>query len=201
MVSVPSDVLQAGDSSHQYDDGSTRDLAPATHTGMAFFSFLDDSSGIAAVFAHNKVLGRSMRQLRQQIMRGPSPLSVGERELIAAFVSTLNQCDFCASGHTALAAKTFDRTVIDELIANIDTAAVSERLKPIFRLAKKLTEAPSRIVQADVESILAAGWEETAVEDAIAVCSLFNMLNRIANGCGLRSAGGWWQSGRSAASP
>ena len=167
---------------------------------MAFFSFLDDSSGIASVFANNKVRARPMRELRKQIMRGPSPLSVGERELIAAFVSTLNQCEFCAGGHTALAARTVDVRVLDELIANIDTAAISDRLKPIFRFVKKLTEAPSRIVQADVESIHAAGWEESAVEDAIAVCSLFNMLNRIANGYGLRSAGGWWQSGRSGAS-
>jgi len=142
-----------------------------------------------------------MRQLRQQIMRGPSPLSVGERELIAAFVSRINHCEFCAGGHTALAARTVDVTVLDELIANVDTAAISDRLKPIFRFVKKLTETPSRIVQADVESIFAAGWEETAVEDAIAVCCLFNMLNRIANGYGLRSAGGWWQSAHAAPSP
>jgi uncharacterized peroxidase-related enzyme len=161
---------------------------------MAFFRFLDESSGIAAVFANNKVRARPMRKLLRQIMRGPSPLSVGERELIAAFVSTLNRCEFCAGGHTAFAARTVNVAVIDELIANVDTAAIADRLKPIFRFAKKLTEAPSCIVQADVDSILATGWEETAAEDAIAVCSLFNMLNRIADGYGLRSSGGWWQS-------
>lgn len=161
---------------------------------MPFFSFLDDSSGITAVFAKDAVRFRPIRKFAMQVMRGRSALSVADRELIAAFVSLLNQCEFCAAGHAAFVARTVDPSILDGLMANIESAAISDHLKPIFRFVKKLTEEPSGIVQADVDSVLAAGWEESALEDVIAVCAFFNMLNRIADGYGLRASGGWWRT-------
>lgn len=38
--------------------------------------------------------GNAMCDLTQEIMRGPSPWSIGERELFAAYVASLNQCVF-----------------------------------------------------------------------------------------------------------
>ena len=72
------------------------------------------------------------------------------------------------------------------LVANIDSAAISDRLRPIFRFVKKLTEQPARIEQADADAVFAAGWNEAALGDAIAVCAFFNMVNRIADGHGLK---------------
>jgi len=154
---------------------------------MAFFSFLDDSSGIRDVFGNNKARYKPIREFAQHIMREPSPLSVGDRELIGAFVSALNRCQFCASGHAAFAARAVDVTILEGLVANIDDAAISEQLKPIFRFVKKLNDEPGSIVQADVDAVLAAGWDEGALEDAIAICAFFNMANRIADGYGLKA--------------
>lgn len=153
---------------------------------MAFFSFLDESSGMRTLVAHNRVRYAPIHELRQSIMRGSSPFSEGERELIAAFVSNLNQCRLCSHQHAALAAQRgIDVRILKELLADIDGAAISNRLKPIFRFVKKLTEEPGAITRADVDAVFAAGWSEGALEDAIAVCALFNMVNRLADGHGL----------------
>jgi hypothetical protein len=52
---------------------------------------------------------------------------------------------------------------------------------------KKLTEQPASIVQTDIDTVLAAGWDESALGDAIAVCAFFNMANRLADGHGLKA--------------
>jgi hypothetical protein len=49
---------------------------------------------IRTLFYRKKFFGRPFSELTQQVMRGPSPWSVGEREIFAAFVSRLNQCVF-----------------------------------------------------------------------------------------------------------
>lgn len=153
---------------------------------MAHFSFLSDSSGIPDILRHDLALYGSIPELREKIMRGPSPLSAAERELIAAFVSRLNECAVCADRHELLAAQLgSDVTVLQSLVASVDEAPIADRLKPIFRFVKKLTEQPSRIVRADAEAVFAAGWNEQALEHAIAVCAFFNMVNRLADGYGL----------------
>jgi uncharacterized peroxidase-related enzyme len=157
-------------------------------TGMAFFSFLDESSGMRALVAHNLIRYGPIRELRQSIMRGSSPFSQGERELIAAFVSRLNHCRLCSHQHAALAAQLgVDVAILEGLLASIDGATISDRLKPIFRFVKKLTEEPGRITQADADAVFSVGWSEAALEDAIAVCALFNMVNRLADGHGLEA--------------
>lgn len=155
---------------------------------MSFFKFLDDSPGIRKIFAHNEARYDPIRRFKKDIMQGPSALSLGERELIAAFVSALNQCRFCASGHTANAASLgIDVGLLEGLLASVDAAAISDRLKPIFRFVKKLTEQPAQIVQADAEAVFAAGWDETALGDAIAICAYFNMVNRLVDGHGVKT--------------
>jgi len=155
---------------------------------MAFFDFLDDSSGISRLFARDQVRYGPVRELRRNIMRGPSGFSEGERELMAAFVSRLNQCQFCAQAHAVRATERgFDIAVLEGLVADIDTAVISERLKPVFRFIEKLTVEPARMVEADVQAVLAAGWDETALVDAIVLCGYFNMVNRIADGHGLEA--------------
>lgn len=153
---------------------------------MALFSFLNDSSGIREILAHDPTRYGCIRELRENIMRGPSPLSPAERELIAAFVSRLNQCQICSVQHTALAAKLgMDGAVLEELVASVEGATIADRLKPIFCFVKKLAGQPTGIVQADAEAVFAAGWPERALEDAIAVCAFFSMINRLADGYAL----------------
>lgn len=116
------------------------------------------------------------------LLRGESPLSIAERELIAAYVSGLNACAFCHGAHRLYAqAFGIDAALIDELMQDIDTATVDTRLKPILRYVAKLRLLPPRLTRADA----AAGRSERALFDAIQVAALFNYMNRIIEGTGV----------------
>jgi len=120
------------------------------------------------------------------ILRGKGELSIGERELIATFVSGLNACAFCHDSHKVYAeAFGIDGDLIDALVADVETAPVSEKLRPLLRYVAKLNTLPSKIVAADARAVYAAGWGEQAMYEAVSVCALFNMMNRLIEGAGL----------------
>ena len=121
-----------------------------------------------------------------RLMRGPSPLTPGERELIAAFVSGVNSCRYC-HGARSLVARAFgvDETVLAASLDNTDVALVDARLKPTLRYVRKLTETPSRMTAADAAAVYDAGWNDEALLHAIAVCAYFNNMNRLVEGAGI----------------
>ena len=120
------------------------------------------------------------------ILRGDSPLSVGERELIAAYVSGLNACRFCFGAHAAIAqSHGIDAELLERLIETPELSGVEVKLLPLLAYVIKLTLTPGKITPADAEAVYAAGWEERALYHAISVCALFNFMNRIVEGCGI----------------
>ena len=120
------------------------------------------------------------------VLRSEGELTIGERELIAAYVSGLNACRFCYGSHV-IHAETFgiEPGLIEELLEDIDTAHAPGKLKPLLKYVEKLNTLPNRLAQADLDAVLAAGWTETAVFEAVEVTGLFNMMNRIVEGGGV----------------
>jgi uncharacterized peroxidase-related enzyme len=115
-----------------------------------------------------------------------SPLSIAEREIIAALVSGLNACAFCYGAHKTMAmAFGLPEETITALVDNIDSAPIEEKLKPLLRYVRKLTLTPSKMVQSDSDAVFAAGWPEEALHDAVLVCALFNFMNRVLDGAGI----------------
>ncbi len=138
------------------------------------------------VFQQNPNRYSPLTQLIQNVMRGESAFTAGERELIAAYVSGLNACNFCYGAHQAIAGYlNVDPQLLEAIIKDIATAPLEDRLRPVFALVQKLTLTPSKTTQADIDAVLAAGWDKQAVEDAISVCSLFSLMNRLVDGFGL----------------
>lgn len=127
-----------------------------------------------------------LRPYGQQLMRGPSPFTPGERELIAAYTSATNACRYCHGVHR-LVAEGFgiDEAVLDKLWSDIGSAPVDERMKPVLHYVRKLTETPSRVSDADADAVYAAGWSDEALVHAIAVCAYFNQMNRLVEGAGI----------------
>lgn len=153
---------------------------------MSFSSALPDPTNLSDVL---KAFPKGVPDLlayHDAILRGPSPLKIAERELIAAYVSGLNRCRFCHNAHT-LHAEHFgiDPALFEPLVDDIETAPVDDRLKPVLRLARKLTEDPSSVSAADHAAIIEAGWPEEAVADTIFVTALFNFMNRVVSGFGV----------------
>jgi uncharacterized peroxidase-related enzyme len=127
--------------------------------------------------------GRPLALYHEAVMRGPSPLTPAERELIAAYVSGLNGCQLCHAEHTGVAeALGAPSQIVAALLRDIAAAPVPERLKPILHLARKLTLTPSDVSASDVEPVFTAGWDDTALYHAVSVCALFNLDNRLVAG-------------------
>ena len=145
-----------------------------------------DTSELKEVFRAFPEVSHPLALHRHALMRGPSPFTAGERELIAAFTSMLNACSYCYDEHNAVAASFgLSGELLKALIEDIETAPVEPRLRPVFRYVRKLTQAPSRVVQADVDAMHAAGWDDTAVFHAASVCGLFSLDNRLVQGLGV----------------
>lgn len=163
---------------------------------MPFFQHLDEYSDITDVTFRDRKRFAPMDKLSQRLMRGKSPLSSAEKEIIAALVSGLNACSFCYGSHKAVA-ENFGVApdLIENLVEDIDTAEVSERLKPILHYIKKLTLNPSKLVQADADKVLQAGWTEQALYDAICIGCLFNFYNRLLDGHGIKGNHNLYQLG------
>ena len=120
------------------------------------------------------------------VMRGPSAFSPAERELMFAFGSHLNACRYCYGSHTVVAeALGVDPAVFAEIAEDIATSSIDEKMKPVLRLVEKLTLTPARVVQADADAVLAAGWDEAAYFDVVSVCALNNFMTRLVDGTGV----------------
>ena len=153
---------------------------------MAHLRSLPDGAVLMDVFMKRPELARPLLAFHEQLLRGPSPLSVSEREMIAAYVSALNACAYCQGVHTATAvAFGLEEGLLEALLRDLDDAPVDEKMRPLLRYAQKLTVTPSRMTPADADAVYAAGWDETALHDAVAVCALFNCMNRLVEGFGI----------------
>lgn len=125
-------------------------------------------------------------QYENLVMRGESELSASERELIAAYVSGLNACSYCHDAHTVFArAYGIDPKLIEALMKDLHSAPIDQRFKPILAYVEKLTLSPSRMIEADAQAVYEAGWSERALFDAVQVCGVFNLVNRLVEGTGI----------------
>jgi uncharacterized peroxidase-related enzyme len=160
---------------------------------VPFVRGLPEGAGLAELRGAYSSLFDKLRPYGQALMRGPSPFTPAERELIAAYVSGMNACRYCFGVHSRVAgAFGVDAAVFDALMRDVDAAPVDARLKPVLRYARKLTEAPSRVTRADADAVYAAGWDDTALVHAVAVCAYFNMMNRLLDGSGIVAGPDSW---------
>jgi uncharacterized peroxidase-related enzyme len=152
---------------------------------MAFLPSMPDAD-MKDTLAREPAIGIPFSQLNEAVMRGDAPFTAGERELIAAYVSALNGCDYCQCEHAALAAAFgFPAGLLAQLLQDVDTAEVSESFRAALVYARKLTQCPTQLGPADVEALFAAGHDERAVYFLVFVTAVFTMSNRIVQGLGL----------------
>lgn len=128
--------------------------------------------------------GARAKEFTHEAMRGPSRWSTGDRELMAAYVSRVNESAFCVGAHTATARRAYqDGSRVAAVLADLGSAPVDEPLRATLRLLGKLTRE-GEVGAEDVRDVLAAGVSPQQVEDALAVCAAFNTTNRLADAFG-----------------
>jgi alkylhydroperoxidase family enzyme len=112
----------------------------------------NDAPGIVSLFAYRPETAKPLCDLAEVLLRGPSSLTRGERELIASYVSTLNDCNFCADSHAAFAAAQLPEgmTLVDQVRADPASAPVSAKLGALLRIAGAVQRSGQDVRTADV---------------------------------------------------
>ncbi|MEQ8801932.1 carboxymuconolactone decarboxylase family protein [Haliea sp.] len=130
-----------------------------------------------------------MTEFHDTVLRGESDWTIAEREVLAAYVSGLNACSFCHDTHKMIAEiHGIPESMLRALVDDPENSGVSRKLLPVLAYLRKLTLTPSKMVDADAQAVFAEGVSEQALYDAIAVCALFNFMNRIVEGCGVMTS-------------
>jgi len=133
--------------------------------------------------------GGPMSVVTQETMRGPSTWSIGDRELMAAYVAKTNQCEFCTKAHSAVARGAYhDGQRVSAILSDFDIAVIEQPLRATLLMLGKLTRDHSVGVD-DIRTVLAAGASRQQIEDALAVCFSFNVIGRLADAFGFSVPG------------
>jgi uncharacterized peroxidase-related enzyme len=136
------------------------------------------------VFYRPDFYGAQAKRFTHEAMRGPSAWSVGDRELMAAYVSKVNGSAFCIGAHTATASQAYqDGAKVQAVLTDLESAPVGEPLRATLRMLGKLT-AEGEVSADDMREVLSAGVSPQQIEDALAVCVAFNTTDRLADAFG-----------------
>jgi uncharacterized peroxidase-related enzyme len=155
---------------------------------MSYLRSLEPEAGLLQIFQAFPEVARPLLKYHEVLLRGDSPFSAAERELIAAYVSGLNRCNYCRAVHSQTAiALGIGADTIGHMLSDSRDEHVDLRMRPVLAYVGKLTLSPEKITKADVDPIFAAGWDDRALHDAAAICGLFNLMNRLVNGLGIEA--------------
>lgn len=151
---------------------------------MAHVSLPEGLPGIIGPLEQFPETGKHLRGLAQELLRGPSPLTPGERELIAAYVSSENNCFFCTSSHSAAARHLLgsDAELVDQVKLGVDQANISDKMKALLTIAKKVQLGGRRVTDKDVEYARAEGATDKEIHDTVLISAAFCMYNRYVDG-------------------
>jgi uncharacterized peroxidase-related enzyme len=142
--------------------------------------------GIRGLLRYRPETAMPLMQLAEALLRGPNSLTPGERELIAAYVSELNDCEYCRGSHSATAAAQLPdgRLLVDRVLAGPSAAPISGKLRALLRIADA-TRRDGREVTAElVEEARAAGAADVEIHDTVLIAAAFSMFNRYVDGLG-----------------
>lgn len=152
---------------------------------MPFLKSLPDGSGPGNVFTAYPEIYRHWSEMSQALMNGPSPLSPGERELMLAYAAGVAGCAFVYVAHSEVTyAWGTERGLLDQLLRDPNAAPVKPSLRPLLAFVRKLMLTPGEMTQADADAVFAAGWDERALQDAIAVTARAAFMQRLVEGHG-----------------
>ena len=128
--------------------------------------------------------GARAKEFTHEAMRGPSAWPVGDRELMAAYESTVNGSAFCIGAHTATAGQAYqDGAKVATVLVGLESAPIGEPLRATLRMLGKLT-AEGELTAADMRQVLSSGVTPQQIQDALAVCAAFSTTNRLADAFG-----------------
>jgi uncharacterized peroxidase-related enzyme len=151
---------------------------------MAHIHVPDGIPGIRSLVMFRPETGKPLYDLVQVLLRGESTLSQAERELIAAYVSFLNNCKFCMSSHAAAARCLYgdEKNMVDEVLSDLELSALSEKMKALLRIAGKVQVMGKEVSAEDIEVARKLGADDKEIHDTVLIAAAFCMFNRYVDG-------------------
>lgn len=142
--------------------------------------------GIVELLFYKGTTGKALSRLAHTLLHGPSPLSSGERELIASHVSALNGCEFCHESHSASAnAHLKDQGfAVSAIKLNPAQAPVSDKMKALLQIAAQVQAGGKEVKLSHIENARKAGATDEDIHDAVLIAAAFCMYNRYVDGLG-----------------
>jgi uncharacterized peroxidase-related enzyme len=142
--------------------------------------------GINGPMKYRPQTARPLAELANVLLRGEHPLTAGERELIAAYVSGLNECRFCSASHSAFAAAQLDEgmPLVEQVRTDLDAAPVSGKMRALLKIAGAVRDDGRKVTQELVDQARGEGATDLEVHDTVLIAAAFCMFNRYVDGLG-----------------
>jgi uncharacterized peroxidase-related enzyme len=153
---------------------------------MAHIDLPTNSPGIRGLFEFRPETAAPLGQLAEVLLRGDNTLERGERELIAAYVSSLNDCHFCMSSHAAFAALQLPDgwDVVDGVLHDPASAPVSDKMRGLLAIAGEVQRSGRAVTPETIAGAREAGATDVEIHDAVLIAAAFCMFNRYVDGLG-----------------
>ncbi len=153
-------------------------------THMPHIALPEGLPGIRGAMAFRPETAKPLNELVEILMRGPSTLTPAERELIATYVSSLNDCHYCQSSHGAIAAAHLggDEDLVKRVKADFQHAEISAKLKSLLVIAAKVQRGGKNVTAEDVAHARSHGATDLEIHDTVLIAAAFCMYNRYVDG-------------------
>ncbi len=144
----------------------------------------NDLPGIRALMAFRPETAEPLSALANILLRNPEGLSMAERELIATYVSYLNDCFYCNHSHGEIACIYLhgDGELVEQVRKNFNKAAISEKLKSLLAIAAKVQQGGKFVTEEDIEKAKQNGATDIDIHDTVLIAAAFCMFNRYVDG-------------------
>jgi uncharacterized peroxidase-related enzyme len=151
---------------------------------MQFINTNIPQAGIVSLLYYKKSTGKALSSLAHTLLHGPSSLTPAERELIAAHVSYLNNCEFCFNSHAGVANSHLNDNgkTVKCVIDDIELAPVSDKMKALLRIAGKVQQSGRAVTPDLIDAAKKKGATDDEIHDAVLVAAAFCMYNRYVDG-------------------
>ena len=152
---------------------------------MAYIDLGNDLPGIRGPMIYRPETGTVLNELAEILLHDENnTLSRGDREMIGAYVSSLNDCYFCQNVHGAMAQHYYqcDMPFIDEVKDNFMSADISDKLKSLLTIAGSVQKGGKWVTAAQIDDARKQGATDREIHDTVLIAAAFCMFNRYVDG-------------------
>src|ERR1700678_2686620 len=151
---------------------------------MAHIRLPEGIPGILGPMAFSPETAKPLNALAEVLLRAPNSLSAADREMIATYVSSQNDCYFCQHAHGAVVAYRLggDEKLVNDVKLNFESAAISDKMKALLAVAGKVQKGGKQVTAQDVDRARQHGATDKEIHDTVLIAAAFCMYNRYVDG-------------------